>query len=98
MDFNYRNVSARLEEIIRSIDRPGDFCTRGRISRPMPKLEVEDVGRLSFPVPEPQVRKLVEAADQAPYGKGSHTLVDLSVRNCLEIKAALEMIPGAGRK
>lgn len=64
----------------------------------MPKLEVEDVGLLSFPVLESQVRKLIEAADQAPYGKGSQTLVDLSVRNCLEIKAALEMIPGAGRK
>ncbi len=85
--FEYQNISPRLEEILGSMDRPGDFCTEGRVSEPMPRLEVENVGILSFPVPKTQIEELIQTADPAPYGKGSQTLVDASVRNCWEINA-----------
>ncbi len=83
----YQVESRRLEELIKSINRPGEFCTYGRVGKPMPRLEVEDIGILSFPVPKTQVEDLIKFADQAPYGKGSQTLVDVSVRNCWEINA-----------
>ena len=44
-----------LEKLLLSIDRPGDFCTHGRLFAPMPRLEVEGAGALSFPVPEAQI-------------------------------------------
>ena len=44
------------------VARPGGFCTHGRVFVPMPILEVEGVGILSFPVPDFQVRLLVESA------------------------------------
>ena len=34
------------------------------------------------------VRDLVDVASQAPYGKGTETIIDTSVRNTLEIDAA----------
>ena len=35
-----------LEALLKSIDRPGDFCAHGRLFAPMPRLEVEGVGLL----------------------------------------------------
>ena len=77
--------SSRLEKILLSIDRPGDFCTHGRLVVPMPRLEIENVGVLSFPVPASQLGELIREAHQAPYGRGSETLVDTAVRNCWQI-------------
>ena len=84
LDLEY-GEDAALEKLLRSVDRPGDFCTHGRLYAPMPRLEVDGVGMLSFPVPETQVRALIAAAEPAPYGKGADTLVDTSVRDCRQI-------------
>lgn len=94
-DIEYAVGRNRLEELLESVDRPGDFFTSGRLFVPMPRLEVEDVGLLSFPVPDSQVRALVEAAERAPYGKGADTLVDTSVRDCWQIGAERVRLGGA---
>ena len=86
-DVEYGAGHARLEELLRSIDRSGDFCAHGRLFAPMPRLEVEGAGMVSFPVPEAQARALIEAAERAPYGKGPETLVDTAVRDCWQIDA-----------
>ena len=84
-----------LEKLLLSIDRPGDFCAHGRLLAPMPWLEVEGAGALSFPVPEAQVRALIEVAERAPYGKGSETLLDRSVRDCWQIDPGRVRLAGA---
>ena len=89
-----RTVNA-LEKLLLSIDRPGDFCAHGRLFAPMPRLEVEGAGALSFPVPEAQVRALIEVAERAPYGKGSETLLDRSVRDCWQIDPERMRLSGA---
>ena len=86
IDIEY-GEDATLEKLLRSIDRPGDFCTHGRLFTPMPRLEVDGAGMLSFPVPEAQVRALIATAERAPYGKGPDTLLDTSVRDCRQIAA-----------
>jgi len=83
-----------LEDLLSSIDHPGDFCTHGRLFAPMPRLEVEGVGMLSFPVPLAQLRALLAVAERAPYGKGQDTLVDTSVRDCWQIDAAHTRLAG----
>ncbi len=87
LDIEYANEQ-ELGELLQSVARPGGFCTHGRVFVPMPVLEVEEVGLLSFPVPDSQVRLLVDAAERAHYGKGADTLVDTSVRDCWQIDAA----------
>ena len=87
-DIEYAVDRQPLQELLESVDRPGGFCTHGRLFVPMPRLEVEGVGVLSFPVLDSQVRALVEVAERAPYGKGTDTLVDTSVRDCRQIGAA----------
>ena len=93
-DIEYGAGHARLETLLRAVERPGDFCAHGRLFAPMPRLEVEGVGMVSFPVPEAQVRALIEAAERAPYGKGPETLVDASVRDCRQIDAQRVRLEG----
>ena len=89
------SIETAIEKLLSSVERPGDFCTHGRLLAPMPRLEVEGAGALSFPVPDAQVRALVAAAEQAPYGKGTETLVDRSVRDCWQVDAERVRLAGA---
>lgn len=42
-------VADAIEKLLRSIDRPGDFCIHGRLFAAMPRLRVKGAGALSFP-------------------------------------------------
>ncbi|KAF6809483.1 2og-fe oxygenase superfamily protein, partial [Colletotrichum sojae] len=65
------------------------FLTTSYLSYPAVRLEpglsVRDVGPITFPLGEAQARSLIAAARQAPYGRGSETIVDTSVRNTWEL-------------
>ena len=98
VDVAYNEDQAPLEALLRSIDRPGNYCTQGRLFVPMPLVEVEGAGPLSFPITAQQARALTAAAAPAPYGRGGQTLVDPSVRACRQIDAArLRVTGGAWR-
>ena len=60
----------------------------------MPRVSVDGVGDLSFPVPEAKIKALIKAAERAPYGKGTETLVDTSVRDCWQIDATYVRVTG----
>ena len=94
VDVAYNEDQAPLEALLRSIDRPGNYCTQGRLFVPMPLVEVEGAGPLSFPITARQARALTAAAAPAPYGRGEQTLVDPSVRACRQIDAARLRVAG----
>ena len=94
MDIVYREDQPRLEKLLRSVDRPGDFYAHGRSFYLMPRIAVDGVGVLSFPVPDTQVRALMAAAERAPYGRGPDTVVDTAVRDCWQIDAARVQVTG----
>ncbi|OTA97951.1 hypothetical protein M434DRAFT_26350 [Hypoxylon sp. CO27-5] len=50
-----------------------------------PDIFVQDVGRIDLPLSETQAKELALKSHQAPYGKGSETIVDTSVRNTWEL-------------
>ena len=98
-DIGYARDWQPLERLLESVNRPGDFCAHGRVFAPMPRLEVDGVGTLSFPVPESQVRALIGVAERAPYGKGEETLVDTSVRDCRQIDSArIRLVAALGQR
>ncbi len=98
VDVAYNEDQAPLEALLRSIDRPGDYCTEGRMFVPMPLVEVDGAGPLSFPITAQQAHALTAAAAPAPFGRGEQTLVDPSVRACRQIDAArLRVAGGAWR-
>jgi hypothetical protein len=77
----------RLERILARVRRPGDFFAHGSIELPMPRVEVDGAGVLSFPVPKTQVQQLIRQAERAPYGRGPDTIVDTSVRKVWQVPA-----------
>ncbi len=94
IEYNYH--FDRLEAILKSLDRPGDYFVRGRAEGSMPGLSVHGVGTIAFPILEPQIRALINVAEQAPYGRGPDTIVDRSVRDCWQIDANDVETAGAG--
>ncbi|KAK4102920.1 hypothetical protein N658DRAFT_522894 [Parathielavia hyrcaniae] len=51
-------------------------------------LFVHGVGDVNVPLQEEQARQLIAQSRQAPFGKGSDTVVDMSVRNTWELDAS----------
>ena len=90
----YGHEHERLEHLLRSVDQPGDYCVGGRLYTPMPRVIVDGAGELSFPIPDAQIGALIAAAERAPYGKGTETLVDTAVRDCWQIDAARVRLAG----
>ena len=90
----YNERQEQLEVLLRTIDRPGEYCMQDRLLAPMPRVEVEGARSLSFPITEEQACSLAAVAEAAPYGRGEQTLVDSSVRACRQIDAARVRITG----
>ena len=72
-------------DILGPVTRPGDFYASGSVVTPIPRLIVEGVGLVSFPLPSAQAEALVAVAERAPYGRGTETLVDTDVRRTWQI-------------
>ena len=53
-----------------------------------PELHVEDLGELSFPLPEAQAKALSSIAEAAPYGRGERTVLDEKVRKSWQLEAS----------
>ncbi len=90
----YNNDLKPLEALLSGIKRSGDFFTSGRVEIPMPKVEVEGSGMLSFPVPPAQIASLIRQATRAPYGRGEETILDESVRKVWQLPPAKVRIGG----
>ncbi|KAK4150553.1 hypothetical protein C8A00DRAFT_36858 [Chaetomidium leptoderma] len=58
-------------------------------------LFVHGVGDIKLPLQEDQARQLIAQSRQAPFGKGSETIVDTAVRNTWELDASQFEFRGA---
>ncbi|MFN7924901.1 MAG: 2OG-Fe(II) oxygenase [Bryobacteraceae bacterium] len=94
IEVDYNRDLETLEKLLSDVKQPGDFFVSGVLEIPMPRVEVQGAGTLSFPVPATQIEALVKQATQAPYGRGEDTIVDTSVRNVWQISPAAVKIGG----
>ena len=76
---------ARLESILKSIDRPGNYCTGGRLITPLPSLDVDGVGPISFPILDGQAKALMARALRSQFGKGRESVINPEIRDSWEI-------------
>lgn len=93
-DLPYNRSLADLESLLARVQRPGDFCMHAALAVPMPLVQVDGVGSLSFPLPPAQAAALIAAAERAPYGRGEQTVLDTSVRRVWQIDAARVRLGG----
>jgi hypothetical protein len=80
------SVAARLLKTLKSVDRPGTFCTSGSAAAVLPGLVVEGVGPISLPLLAGQAKALRAACVEAGYGKGTETIVDTNVRRVWKLR------------
>ncbi|WAQ85761.1 hypothetical protein PtA15_6A390 [Puccinia triticina] len=68
------------------ITTPGTFAAWEALpTTPPAGLYVDGIGEIAMPLGKDQIQQLITKAHQAPFGRRSETLVDLSVRNTWEI-------------
>ena len=86
-EIEYNREQKRLEVALKAVDRPGDYFVAGRLQVAMPRMSVDRVGTVAFPILGDQASSLAAAAERAPYGRGPDTVLDPSVRDCWQIDA-----------
>ncbi len=94
IEVEYNQELRPLEVLLSGVKQPGDFFVSGAMEMPMPRVEIERVGTLSFPVPDAQVAAVVRRAERAPYGKGEDTILDTSIRKVWQIAPGKVKIGG----
>lgn len=81
--------SATREQLSRVLDSLGEsahFCMMGMEDMVLPGLMIDGVGHCPLPLQPGLIRKLVQVAAQAPYGRGEETIVDTDVRRVWQIE------------
>jgi hypothetical protein len=76
----------RLEKLITGLGDSSEFVAWGTLPPMLPGLDVEGVGSVGLPVSVEDARRLIGVADQAPYGRGTETIVDTDVRRVWQIE------------
>lgn len=79
--------TAGIIKILQSIQGNGTFVTSGTAEFVHPGLHIAGVGPIGIPwIPE-QIQKTIALSNTSPFGKGSKTITDPSVRKSWEIEA-----------
>ncbi|KAH6637321.1 hypothetical protein F5144DRAFT_487807 [Chaetomium tenue] len=88
-------LEAKVDDILVAlgdIEHPGSFAGFGALPTAdfadQLGLYVDGIGNIDVPLQEEQARQLIAQCRQAPFGKGSKTIVDTSVRNTWELDAS----------
>ena len=76
-----------IASCLQALKGSGKFISIHTADFVFPGLSIEGVGELAYPVTEAQARTLIQVAHKAPFGKGSKTIVDATVRSAWEIEA-----------
>ena len=82
-----KDYQKNIKRILDDAKSTGDFCTGGKCRLPFPGLNIHGGGLVSLPLSSAQLGAVKSVATQAPFGKGSDTLVDIVVRDTLQIDA-----------
>ncbi|TFK65122.1 hypothetical protein BDN72DRAFT_824875 [Pluteus cervinus] len=81
------DLRADIEEALGQLDFQGTYALSHTFSEsPNPWLHVEGIGLVGLPLSERDANAVIAAASQAPFGHGSQTVVDKTVRHTWEIE------------
>ena len=87
-------IAEELAALLSTVRTPGDFCVAGTSELLLPRLTVDGVGPIAFPLLATQAEQLIAVAQRAPYGRGGETLVDTTVRRTWQIATDRVRIEG----
>lgn len=75
-----------LVKLLDSLGESAQFAAYGSLPPVLAGLEVEGVGTVGTPISAADAKRLIAAAEQAPYGRGEQTIVDRKVRRVWQIE------------
>ena len=87
----FRDIpNKELNKVFAKILFGGCFAVGGVASfQCLPGLKIQGIGDISLPLSHAQADLIVAVGTQAPYGKGSETIVDKAVRNTIQVNPSL---------
>lgn len=88
------HLANQIAAILSQVQHPGEFYASGTLDMHPFQLQVEGLGPIAMPLLPVQAEQLVALAEQAPYGRGTETLVDTEVRRTWQIDAAKLQLSG----
>ncbi len=96
------SITKQLIDVIANpnavVDSPRLKIATGQLSVSDPGIQIEGLGEMPFPLKARHVKQIEPFTQQAPYGKGTQTVVDTSVRNTREIKPEAFRVSGEFRQ
>lgn len=81
------DIKEKILNCLKDVKGSGKFITAHTVPFLFPGLEIDGIGELSYPINDVQAKALISMAHKAPFGKGSETVLDNSVRSAWEINA-----------
>jgi len=79
------SLSSKIFSALSTIDRPAAFSASGQFPAILPGLNVDGLGDIALPLSATEAKRLIKYCQQAPYGKGTETVVDTKVRKVWEL-------------
>ena len=76
-----------LEDCLESFcdEDKSSFYANGVTEELNPGLHIEGIGNVGMPISDHDAQRIITMSRQAPFGKGSRTIVDTSVRKTWEL-------------
>jgi hypothetical protein len=93
-----KTARERLARVLEGSAEPGAFSVRLSVPARGVGLTVAGAGSISFPVKAPRAKQMIAVAEPARFGRGEHTLTDLSVRDTWEITPDQAALTGCERR
>jgi 2OG-Fe(II) oxygenase superfamily len=91
---NAQNLKQEIANCLNEIKGGGTFCSQGTQDFVFPRLSVDGLDEIAYPINTIQAKAIISAAHKAPYGKGHDTIIDANVRSAWEIDASLLQFDG----
>ena len=82
------NASKSFLAAFSEITGTGNFHSTGASPFFLPGLCVKGIGEVAFPLHAAQLKEMIAFAEAAPYGKGSRTVFDETIRKCWQLDAS----------
>ena len=83
-----KDINNQLFNILSEIKGSGSFVSNDIKPFLFSGLEINGIDEIGFPINAIQIKDIIKVAHKAPFGKGSQTVLDPTVRSALEIDAS----------
>lgn len=81
------NSTKKMFELLKTIQGNGSFETSGVKKITSPGLRIKGIGEIGVPISPVQINEIIQISKKAPFGKGSKTITDNTVRSAWELNS-----------